>query len=342
MTLAVDVRVRRGDFELQVRTELAAGATGVLGANGAGKTTLLHALAGLVPCEGRVVVDGVVFQDGATWLPPEARRVGLVFQDLRLFPHLDVRRNLTYGARGPVEPVVDLLGLAGLLGRRVHRLSGGEQRRVALGRALVTEPRLLLLDEALANVDANTRREVLPWLRRAVSRAQIPTLVVSHVLADLLQLAPNLLVLDAGRMVAHGRPAELWADATALGVVHRLGLDNVVEVEVVERGRGTVTATAGTGRLVLPTPPPDHPATRVAVRPVDVLLAIGALGPTSARNVLAGVVSGLTPVAGRVAVRIDVGWPLVAEVTQAAVDELGLAPGCAVQCLVKSSAFRWI
>jgi molybdate transport system ATP-binding protein len=265
--------------------------------------------------------------------------VGLVFQDLRLFPHLDVRGNLAYGARGPTDEVVALLGLSELLRRRVTALSGGERQRVALARALVMRPRVLLLDEALANVDSATRADVLPWLRRAVEVTAIPTLVVGHVLADVLAVADRLLVLESGRVAGHGTPSELWASPEALGAVHALGLDNVLDVdEVAVSGRGTVSAMCGTSRLVLP----SGTGRRVAVRPVDVILATGVLGPTSARNVLVGRVAGLTPVADRVAVRLDVGFPLVAEVTQAAVDELGLSEGADVRALVKTSAFRWL
>jgi molybdate transport system ATP-binding protein len=342
VSVSIDVTARRGSFELRVQAALAPGATGVLGANGSGKTTLLHVLAGLVPAEGRVVVGDTVFQDEATVLPPEARRVGLVFQDLKLFPHLTVRRNLAYGARVPLGEILDLLGLHDLLERRPHELSGGQQQRVALGRALATEPRLLLLDEALSNLDAAARREVIPWLRRALERTGVPTLVVSHVLAELLQLCDRLLVLDQGRVVGHGRPTELWADPAALGVVlHDLGLDNVIEVRRASEDRGSVIAHAGSVRLVLPRAA-DPEARRVAVRPEEVLLAVGHPGRTSARNVLAGRVTGLTEVAGRRVARIDVGFPLVAEVTRAAVEELGLAAGTEVHCLVKASAFRWL
>ena len=164
MSLSFEVMAEREGFRLQATADLGGGVTGLLGPNGSGKSTLLHALAGLVPATGWARVGDHVLQDGSGWRPPEAREVGLVFQDLRLFPHLSVRRNLAYGARIDTSELVELLGLGALLDRMPGALSGGERQRVALARALVTRPRVLLLDEPFSALDLEARSRLMPWL----------------------------------------------------------------------------------------------------------------------------------------------------------------------------------
>jgi molybdate transport system ATP-binding protein len=351
MSLDVHITARRGELELVADLSVGPGAVGVVGHNGAGKSTLLHVIAGLLPAaSGRIALSGRVVEDVAAGirLPPEARRVGVVFQDTRLFPHLDVRRNLNFGARGPVDSVVELLDLGPLLDRRPARLSGGERQRVALGRALVTEPALLLLDEPLAALDGERRRALLPYLRRVADESAVPMLVVSHHLAEVLQLTTQLVVMDGGRVVGCGDAAELLRDEAVLDVAHRLGLETVLRVDDlhVDDLGGVVRGRAGSSSWVLPpgvsTVALSRGWSHVAVRPEDVLLALGDPGRTSARNVLPGRVVELRDVAGRVVATLDVGVPLAAEITRDAVADLGLAPGVAVTALVKTSALRWL
>ncbi|MBX6426812.1 MAG: molybdenum ABC transporter ATP-binding protein [Variibacter sp.] len=213
--LSVDVEKRLGDFALAVRFEAAAGATALLGPSGAGKTTIVNAVAGLVtPDRGRIALDETVLFDSAAGIdvPAHRRGVGYVFQEGRLFPHLTVRQNLLYGRwmrglrRDPGEEkhVVSLLDLAPLLLRRPGRLSGGERQRVAIGRALLMRPRLLLLDEPLASLDPARKAEILPYLERLRDEARTPMIYVSHNADEVRRIATSVVRIEAGRVVAAG------------------------------------------------------------------------------------------------------------------------------------------
>lgn len=212
-----DCRLHTGRFRLEVDLKLEHRSTGFFGHSGAGKSTLLEMLAGLrTPDSGRILVHGRVFNDTASGVrvPPERRRVGYLPQDGALFPHLTVAGNLAYGRRGPPRPEreqtwLDLLGLGRLLPAPVGTLSGGEQRRVALARALFSEPELLLLDEPFAGLDGPKRREILGHLRALRSATQLPLLIVSHEASELEVLCDEVVVLEDGRVSAQGMPGQV-------------------------------------------------------------------------------------------------------------------------------------
>jgi molybdate transport system ATP-binding protein len=213
--LRVDVSKQLGDFALQASFTSEGRVTGLFGASGAGKTSLINIIAGLLtPDRGIVAIDGDVLDDTSTGLhvPPHRRRIGYVFQDARLFPHLDVRGNLDYGRRmnrladdpAARKRVIDLLDIGELLDRRPGKLSGGERQRVAFGRALLSKPRLLLLDEPLGSLDEDRKLEILPYLVRLRDEARIPMVYVSHDAAELRQLATQIVMLRHGRIAAFG------------------------------------------------------------------------------------------------------------------------------------------
>lgn len=209
--LAVEKKLQT--FRLAVDLRLDSGVTALFGPSGAGKTTLLHMIAGLLPADrGRIVVGGEPVYDSASALdvPAYQRRIGYVFQDVRLFPHMNVSRNLDYGRfmnghakdRQAFDRIVDLLDLAALLGRRTAQLSGGEAARVAIGRALLSQPRLLLLDEPLASLDGARKNDILPYLKRLAADAGVPILYVSHDENEARQLAERIIRMDRGRVVS--------------------------------------------------------------------------------------------------------------------------------------------
>jgi molybdate transport system ATP-binding protein len=215
IVLAVDVEKQLGTFRLGARFETSGGATALFGPSGAGKTALANMIAGLVrPDRGSIVLDGTVLFDAAAGVdvPPHRRRIGYVFQEGRLFPHLSVRQNLDYGRRMSGRPreadefgrIAALLEIGHLLDRRPRMLSGGERQRVAVGRALLMHPRLLLLDEPLASLDAGHKREILPYLVRLRDDAGIPIVYVSHLPAEVRRIATSVVRLDGGHVVATG------------------------------------------------------------------------------------------------------------------------------------------
>ena len=224
--LAVDVEKRLGDFSLAVKFATADGVTALFGPSGSGKTTIANLIAGLIkPDRGRIALDDTVLFDAAARVnvPAHRRRIGYVFQEGRLFPHMSVRRNLDYGrwmsghARDAAATgrIVDLLDIGHLLDRRPGKLSGGERQRVAIGRALLMQPRLLLLDEPLASLDTGRKDDILPYLLRLRDDEKVPMLYVSHDAPELKRIATAVVRIDAGRVVAQGGPELLAASDSA-------------------------------------------------------------------------------------------------------------------------------
>lgn len=235
MTIEIDIAHEVGTFALRVDLKVANGLVGIFGRSGAGKTTLINIVAGLIrPRHGRMIIDGAVLLDSARGicLPPHKRRIGYVFQDGRLFPHLTVRQNLAYGQRfqpkqsdpeqrghASLARVIALLGLEKLSDRRPDTLSGGEKQRVAIGRALLSSPRLLLMDEPLASLDNTRKLEILPFIERLRDENDLPILYVSHAVDEVERLAKTVIVLADGAVVACGptRDHGLGRDPKTLG-----------------------------------------------------------------------------------------------------------------------------
>jgi molybdate transport system ATP-binding protein len=336
-------------FTLEARFQSSSRATALFGPSGAGKTTILNAVAGLLrPTSGRIAVGDAVLYDGRerTFVPPHQRRLGYVFQDHRLFPHLDVDANLRFGMRpsGRIgfRSVVDALELSGLLHRMPAQLSGGQQQRVALGRALLSSPRLLLMDEPLASLDDERRGRILEFLERFLLEFSVPLLFVSHSQAEVRRLADHVVLLDAGRVIAEGTPAEVLERGKALDLHGSMGLINLLKLERVDEIDGRIVGRVGTMELSLPTPPESGRTAYVTVEPSAVTLAVKDVHGVSARNHLSGVVAALIESGGRILVAVDVGPTLWVEVTRSAVAELGLKVGLPVVCLLKAQSLRFV
>lgn len=337
-----------GAFSLQVEmaTERDTGVVAITGPSGSGKTSLLRGIAGLWrPRAGHVAVGDRVLFDAETGvcLPPHQRRLGVVFQDSRLFPHLTVRQNLTYGRRDgglSLADVVSLLGIQGLLDRRPAALSGGERQRVAMGRALLTHPDLLLLDEPLANLDAPRKRELLPFLAALPRALSVPIVLISHSLDDILQLADELVVLRDGRVAAQGPVTQ--AAAAALGQGD--GLDAVLEGDLVEDDGRRVRLVGGVKLHVLGVDRlPLGARVRMRIPADDVMLGLEAdTGPLSVRNRLPATVVSVRPAPRGhvVTLALPGGARLVSRVSAASVRELGLTQGRAVVAFVKAASVR--
>lgn len=352
--LRVDVVVERGAFTLEAQAEIDADAAGLFGPSGAGKTTLLHAIAGLVrPKRGRIEVAGETVFDSAAGvcLPPHRRRLGVVFQDDRLLPHLSVAGNLRFARRfapdrkaRPLDDIVRLLGLDALLDRAPATLSGGERRRVALARALACEPRMLLLDEPTAGLDTERRREIIPLLQRVRDQAGVPTLLVSHDLDEVLQVAPVLAILDSGRIRGVGALQDLASRDDSLRTLAGSGLISVLPMRITNADDHTMRLVGGADDAFaltsLPGPWEAGERVSVGVRAEDIALARAPVEGLSVQNQFAATVTGVHAAGGRVAVQLDAGAPLLALVSESARSSLAIEAGARVQCLVKASAIR--
>jgi molybdate transport system ATP-binding protein len=308
----------------------AAGPVCVIGPNGAGKTTLLRLIAGLLtPASGRIECGGAVWFDGRRGVEPERRGVGYVFQDYALFPHMSVRGNVAYGARGPVEPLLARMGIAHLARARPRQLSGGERQRVALARALAHDPRLLLLDEPLSALDPDTRFALTGDLHRLLSSAGVPALIVTHSYEEAVGLAPDVIVLEAGRVSQSGPVRDLVERPASAFVARFAGL-NYLE----GRARGRTVTLDGGGEVEAAEPATGRVA--VLIEPWEITLA-EAPAATSALNQLPATVSHVAVTANRA--RVTLG-PLVAEVTARSVDQLAIAPGRRLVASWKATATR--
>ncbi|MHC5067456.1 MAG: molybdenum ABC transporter ATP-binding protein [Planctomycetota bacterium] len=345
--MSIDAHIRgwRDDFELDISLTSPAAITGVFGPSGSGKSSLLLALAGLLPgVTSTLTVDGQSISGRS-----HQRQVALVFQDGRLFPHRDVEHNLRYGQRrrrdAQGQPrftdVVDLLQLGPLLNRQPQQLSGGERQRVALGRALLCAPRLLLCDEPLSGVDHGHRRELLGYLRRCRELLAAPMLYVSHDLDELLQLSPHLALIRNGRVSGCDHLHRLAADPTLLPHLHDLGLRSVIDSQVVSASASAVTVACGQQHLrVSPFACSVGDAVAISIGAADIILAQEPVRGTSLRNQLPGIVRHITRSVERCIVRIDIGHEILAQVSASTVDDMALSPGSSCWCLIKAEACR--
>lgn len=355
MTLSVAIRHAVQDFTLDVAFEApAAGTTVLFGRSGAGKSTIIAAVAGLVrPAECRVEIDGSVMADTRrnVFVPPEHRRIGLVFQDARLFPHMNVARNLCYGLRrappGAIsfDDVVELLGIAPLLERRPHTLSGGEKSRVAIGRALLSQPKLLAMDEPLASLDAQHKAEILPYLTRLKQALHLPILYVTHSLDEVSRLADTLVLIRTGRLLAAG-PLEQVLSRGDLPLAARDDAAAVLPARVIGHDPSRqLSELEAAGRQLLVPLLGNAPGSTVRVRiPArEVILAAAEPQGISVHNVIAGTVQGVVPDPSRHGSMVEVvldGAGLLARITPDAVARLGLTRGTPVLALVKSMAIE--
>lgn len=350
-------------FRLSAEFSAPAGVTALFGRSGAGKSTIVRIAAGLVkPNRGRIVLNGRTLfdSDKAIHLPPCKRGVGMVFQEALLFPHLSVRRNLLYGhwaaRRRPthsLDEIVTLLELGGLLARRPSTLSGGEAQRVAIGRALMADPQILMMDEPLAHLDSAKRSEILPFLDRLAHEGGIPILYVSHQVDEVARLANRVVIISEGCTVAEGDITDLFNrpelspilgpdEAGAIveaRVMTLLGDYSLAELSV---GAGRFLVSAGRAKV--------GDSVRVRIRASDVALALEAPETISIRNIVHGVITKITgtnPTNGtpdwgaHAEVVVDIGGQFIlAQITRHAVAELNLEAGKDVYCLVKSMAIQ--
>ena len=356
--IRVDIARTLGAFAIEARFECESrGVTALFGRSGAGKTSLVNMLAGLLrPDRGRIEVDGRVLFDADAGIdePPERRRLGYVFQESRLFPHMSVRGNLEYGMRRvpagdrriAFKEVIEVLGIGHLLDRRPRQLSGGERQRVALGRALLATPRLLLMDEPLASLDAPRKMEIMPFIERMRDRFAVPIVYVTHAMEEIIRLADTLVLIDHGRIAAVGPLETLMSRLDLRPLTGRYEAGSVIAATVAgqdaEFGLTRLAFAGGTLRVPAIDLPEGAPV-RVRIRARDVSLALARPTGVSELNVFDGAVAEIGATAkdvreAYVDIRLDIGVPLWVRITRRSLYDLGIRPGMTVCALVKSTS----
>ena len=330
------------------------GVTVLFGPSGAGKSTIISAAAGLLrPDECRITIDGKVLADtkSGVWLPPEQRRMGLVFQDARLFPHMSVATNLRFGWRraphGPVQfdEVIELLGIGQLMTRRPHTLSGGERQRVAIGRALLAQPHLLLMDEPLASLDGARKAEIMPYLTRLKTALRLPILYVTHSLEEVAQLADSMVLIDGGRVVSCGPLSEIAARAD-LPLAQRDDAGALLLCRVAEHDEARQLSRLDGGGVAFWVPLLDvqlGTERRVRIPAREVILAGSAPDAISLHNIVPGEVRRIRKDVERRTVLVEIALPsgaLISCVTPDALVKLALSRGAPVLALIKSTSIE--
>lgn len=360
MKLGFQLQFVRDGFNLRAQAELEHPVVGIFGPSGAGKTTLLHLIAGLEkPNRGTIQLGESTLVDSAKnmFLPPHQRRVAMVFQEGRLFPHLRVADNLRFGSRfagkhsGGVgfSELVQMLELETLLQRFPSQISGGERQRVALGRALLSNPRLLLLDEPFSGLDVGLKHQVIPFLQRVQHEIATPMLLVSHNLSDILQFTQELLVLDNGKVIGQGSYLGLVEQTALLELMRGAGLPNILHVRAlqVDQENGctvfeAIGAKPGSPQIQGPLFRRCQVGTQMwlKLRPEDIALSLSRVEEISMHNQLPGQVEQVIQTEFQTVCIVDVGFKLLAEVTFHTAKRMGLAPGKQVWCLFKTQALE--
>jgi molybdate transport system ATP-binding protein len=352
-TNEIHLRIERDGFDLAVDLAWDERVAVIFGPSGSGKSTLFEAVLGMHPrVAPRIRLGGVDLDLPSTGhhLPMEARGLGWVPQDALLFPHLDVEGNLRAGlpragvdGEGYLARAIEVLEIGDLLSRSPQVLSGGERQRVAIARALASGPRALLLDEPLASLDVSLRARVLPYLLKVRDALDLPILHITHDPDEAMLVGDIVIVLDQGRVVATGSPAEVLWSRAVLPLSEALGIENVLSARVSEANERTVLVeSAGGTQFALAAPLPVAPGDelRLGLRAQDILISADLPGRISARNVLPARVVRCESEGGSTLVYLDAGDALVAKVTPAAVEALSLTPGTEVHLLIKAQALR--
>lgn len=352
MILAVDISRRLSSFELDASFESSGRLTALFGPSGSGKTSLINAIAGLIqPDRGRIAIgDEVLFDSEAgVNVPVHARGLGYVFQDARLLPHLNVEQNLLYGRRftprarrfGDLASVCGLLGIGDLLKRKPQHLSGGEKQRVAIGRALLASPRLLLMDEPMASLDDERKAEILPYIERLRDEAGVPIVYVSHALAEVARLADHLVLLEGGRVTASGAAGEVLRQLPLLHAGQRREGGSLLEMQVAgyDAGYDMTTLASAAGEAQVPGRVGEAGApVRLRIRAHDVMLAAEKPHMISALNIFTGTIASIEG-DDSLYVTVDChGQAIVAAITRQSRDRLALRVGHRVYVIVKALA----
>lgn len=347
MSLHFDLQMPRRDFTLNIEGEFGDQTIGIFGPSGAGKTSFFSLLAGLEkPEKGKIILNGRVLTDTekGIFVPVHKRHIGVVFQEKLLFPHMTIKENILFGERYSkdktlgLDEVAELLGLRSLLDSMPHEVSGGEQQRTAIGRALLTSPDMLLLDEPFNAMDNSLRATILPYLRNLRDQLQIPFLVISHDLPDIQRLTDKIYFMDQGRCAGFGESLDYYGDR----VTRDSGFVNCFRLKDPQvLGPGLYScAVEGSPELRLAVPKMPGDSFSLVVSPRAVALSRTKADGLSIRNQIKGRISRIIRTDTHVLCIIDAGVRIASQVTVPAAQELDLGEGGEVYCLIKALAFR--
>lgn len=353
--LKANIDLRLSNFKLDINCRLDEEITGIFGPSGAGKTTFLKALAGLQdPDKGEIVVlDRLLFDSSKGLnLPPEKRKIGYVFQEGRLFPHLTVIQNLNYGVHDRKDithfrEITEMLKITEILSSKISQISGGQAQRVAIGRALLSKPDILILDEPFSSLDKKLRQHIISSLKPLITKFKLPVLVVSHELADLLMLSENLLIIKDGQCAGQGNYYDLIARNDSMNALSDAGLINSIELSIdyVDGERGLMHLSYGDIRISAEAWMNeerflDENKVNVILRPEDVTLAAHRIEDISIQNQLEGRIDKLITKKNKVLCIVDHGFKLISEVSLATKQKMKLREGMRIWSLFKAAAIK--
>lgn len=356
--LTFDIQLQRAGFLLKVKAEIPDGITGIFGPSGHGKTSLLNSIAGIVkPDAGNILINGAVVFDSAKRIdiPVRNRKVGYVFQDVRLFPHLSIMKNLKYGWAGDVndieiDEVVATLKIGHLLTKKPDACSGGEKQRVAIGRAILSGSQILLMDEPFSAVDVKLRKEIIPFLIAVNQKFNIPLIIVSHDLPDLLSLTENLVLIENGKMIAHGKFQDLILNEKNLDVMHESGWYNIMHLFVFAYlgSQNLVLLRSKSSELEIQVLDQSirqqykvNSLLKVLIKPENIAISKQQVPNISLRNQISGTISKIFYKNGLAFCVVDVGENIIVEITEASQKNMHLQVGETVFCLFKSAALTF-
>ena len=356
--LSIDIEWSRDNFNLDMQADFSNGITGVFGASGAGKSSLLQLIAGLEKIdEGHIQIGDDILDRSETkqFTPSHKRRIGYVFQEGRLFPHMSVRQNLLFACKYvktnnqqfSLTGIVELLDIESLLHKLPRQLSGGEKQRVAIGRSLLSSPRLLLMDEPFSALDTALRRQIIPFLIKINQKLKLPILVVSHDLPDLLSLSQKLLLVKDGKILAQGNYFELVEKDLLLDIMEESGLTNMIPFKLEHIGKESFELSKETNKgqiNIKRSKPLNHfeigDEINVSIRPEDIAIALHQIEDVSIRNQLEGTILQIIKHGNHTYCMVDVGFKLLVTITETSRQALNLKQGGAVWCLFKSMALK--
>jgi len=355
--LSIDLQHQQGTFTLNANFALENPVTGLFGSSGSGKSTLLSLIAGLTtPDNGWIRLNGnhLFCADKKINLPANKRKIGLVFQDSQLFPHLTVIQNLAYGynrtekklRRFESTEIINLLEIGHLLAKRPNQLSGGEKQRVALGRALLASPQLLLLDEPLASLDQGLKGQILPFLKRVKDELKLPMIYVSHSMEEILHLTDHLVVINNGKVLGSGDFYDVIKTKAVKGIANAMGLENIITANIIghdtESGHSIAEIQCHTLLLPLADKLSIGDNCYISIRSNEIAIAKHHIAHISIQNQIKGKIISYSKNTSCVSLTIDIGTILTVDITPKAFTELGLSQYDEVYCLIKAQSFSFL